>query len=446
MVGVLGCIIGFLVVILLVYRNWSVWIATFIGAVIVMLFNGTNLVSGLLDPETGYVSGVYTAIKGFLFMLVFGAILSRIYAESGAANKIADTLMRFLFKENTSETKKIIAVLAVPTAFGGILSMGGIIAGCQPLLMYPITLAMFERVDIPKKYILGVLGVGAYSYSLTLPGSPEVTNVAAMTALGTNSTVAAIPGIIGAAAEIVIAFIIMTKIIKRAKRKGEHFAYHPEDPRHDANIPMPNFFVTLIPIVLLFVLFNAFRLNINWCLVISILVSIAIFSPQLKKKKGLKAILSSAAEAGVPMCMTVGAICGFAAIVTHTTAFQTMIDGITSINLPPILVCAIVVALMCMITGGSSTGQLIALPVIAPRLMEMGLPVGVIHRVSCFAATTLDSMPYCGSILMLLPMAKVKLSDAYPALFVTTVIANTVGTIVVMALCALFPAMAAIGG
>ena len=29
---------------------------------------------------------------------------------------------------------------------------------------------------------------------------------------------------------------------------------------------------------------------------------------------------------------------------------------------------------MCMITGGSSTGQLIALPVIAPSLMEMGLP------------------------------------------------------------------------
>ena len=444
MLGIIGCILGFLLVIILVYKNWSVYIATVLGACVVMLFTGSDFVTGLLDPDTGYVSGIYTAIKGFFFMLVFGSILSRIYTESGAANRIADTLMNLLFKEDSSDTRKYLAVLSVVTVFGGLLSMGGIIAGCQPLLMYPIMLAMFERCDIPKKYILGILGIGAYSYSLTLPGSPEVTNVAAMTVLGTSSTVAAIPGIVGAIAEIIVAFVIMIKIMRRAKARGEHFEYHPEDPRHDSTIPMPNIVVSLIPIVMLFVLFNAFHLDVNVCLAINIILALILFWPQLRRKN-IKELLSSGAEAGVPMCLTVGAICGFAAIVTNTEAFQAMIDGICSISLPPIILCAIVVAVMCMMTGGSSTGQLIALPIIAPRLVEMGLPVGVIHRVSCFAATTLDSMPYCGSILMLLPMAKLKLSEAYPALFVTTVIANTVGTIVVMLMCALFPGLAAIG-
>ena len=144
---------------------------------------------------------------------------------------------------------------------------------------------------------------------------------------------------------------------------------------------------------------------------------------------------------GVPMTMTVAAICGFAGVITGTDAFQSMIDAITSINIAPILICWVVVALMCMLTGGSSTGQLVALPIIAPKLQALGLSTSTIHRVSAFAATTLDSMPYSGSILMLLPMCHMKLKEVYPALFVTTVIATTIGTAVVTLVCTLFPGL-----
>jgi H+/gluconate symporter-like permease len=95
-----------------------------------------------------------------------------------------------------------------------------------------------------------------------------------------------------------------------------------------------------------------------------------------------------------------------------------------------------------MLTGGSSSGQLIALPQIAPRLLEMGLNANVIHRVSAFAATTLDSMPYCGSILMLLPMCRMKLKEVYPSLFITTVVGTTCGTVAVALMCAFFPGLA----
>ena len=136
------------------------------------------------------------------------------------------------------------------------------------------------------------------------------------------------------------------------------------------------------------------------------------------------------------------AICGFAGVLTNTEAFQSMIDAITSISIAPILICWVVVALMCMLTGGSSTGQLVALPIIAPKLQALGLTASTIHRVSAFAATTLDSMPYSGSILMLLPMCHMKLKEVYPALFVTTVIATTVGTAAVTLMCVLFPGLA----
>lgn len=257
----------------------------------------------------------------------------------------------------------------------------------------------------------------------------------------TAADVALVPGLVGAAAEIAAILVIMNLLINRARKRGEHFELHPLDPRYDSTGSKPKLIVALIPMAVLFLLFNIWKLNINICLLCSIALSLVLFWPQLRRRD-LKAMLNSGAVDSVPMTMTVAAICGFAGVITNTDAFQSMITAITSISIAPILICWVVVALMCMLTGGSSTGQLVALPIIAPKLQALGLTASTIHRVSAFAATTLDSMPYSGSILMLLPMCHMKLKEVYPALFVTTVIATTVGTAAVTLMCVLFPGLA----
>lgn len=436
--GVIGCILGFLVVIYLSYKDWSVYLATFFGACVVILFTWQNFITSLSDV---FIPGVYTAVKGFFFLLMFGCIQSYIYRESGAANSIANTIMKLLLRDNASDTQKNIIGMGIILAIGAVLNLGGIIAGVVIVLMYPIALSVFERCNIPKKYILGVLGAGSYTFTLSIPGSPQVTNVAAMTALGTSAGVALVPGLVGGIVEIIAILILMNMFINRGRKKGEHFARHPLDPQNNPDVETPNFWISIIPMVLLFLVFNLFSVNIIICLIGSIILSIALFWKFLRGKS-LRELLSKGAIDSIPMTMTVGAICGFAAIITNSDAFQTMLNAIISINASPILICAIVVAVMCMLTGGSSTGQLIALPLIAPKLMEMGLHVNVIHRVSVFAATTLDSMPYCGSILMLLPMCHMKLKEIYPSMFITTVVATSLGTLAVALMCALFPGLA----
>ena len=397
--GVIGCILGFLIVIYLCYKDWSVYLATFAGACVVIACNTLPFIDSLVGD---YVSGMFTAVKSFFFMILFGCLQSKIYTESGAAYTIAGVVI---------------------------------------VLMYPIALVIFERCDIPKKFILGILGAGSFTFTLTVPGSPQVTNVAAMTVLGTAADVALVPGLVGAAAEIAAILVIMNLLINRARKRGEHFELHPLDPRYDSTGSKPKLIVALIPMAVLFLLFNIWKLNINICLLCSIALSLVLFWPQLRRRD-LKAMLNSGAVDSVPMTMTVAAICGFAGVITNTDAFQSMITAITSISIAPILICWVVVALMCMLTGGSSTGQLVALPIIAPKLQALGLTASTIHRVSAFAATTLDSMPYSGSILMLLPMCHMKLKEVYPALFVTTVIATTVGTAAVTLMCVLFPGLA----
>lgn len=436
--GIIGCILGFLIVIYLTYKDWSVYLATFLGACAVILFTGTDFIEAL---TVTYVGGVFTAVKSFFFLLLFGCIQSYIYRESGAAYSIADTIMNKLIRDDASNTAKNLIGMAIILTIGAILNLGGIIAGVVIVLMYPIALAVFERCDIPKKFILGVLGAGSYTFTLSIPGSPQVTNVAAMSVLGTDADVALIPGLVGAAVEIVVILVLMNLFINRARKRDEHFSRHPLDPHMDPDMPKPGFWISIIPMAFLFAVFNLFKWHIVVCLILSNILSVILFWGQLKGKD-LKQILGQGASDSIPMTMTVGAILGFAALITGSEAFQIMLNAITGINTSPILICCIVVALMCMLTGGSSTGQLIALPQIAPRLIAMGLDIRIIHRVSVFAATTLDSMPYCGSILMLLPMCHMKLREIYPYMFITTVVATSCGTAAVAIMCALFPGLA----
>lgn len=436
--GIIGCLLGFLTVIVFCYKDWSVYVATIVGAAVVMLFNWMPFI----DTLTGdFIEGMFVPIQSFFFILLFGNIQAKIYSVSGAAYAIADSIMSTLLKPGASNTRKNIIAISVLLVIGIVLCMGGINASVFIVLMYPIALTIFEHCDIPKRFILGVLGACSYTFTLTMPGSPQVTNVAAMTALGTSAGVAAIPGLVGAAVEIIVTLVLLNILINKARSRGEHFELHPLDPHYDEKSPRPKFWVAILPLIILFILFNVVGIDINICIIISVIVSIVAFWPQLRDYS-LRELLSTGASESIHMSMTVAAICGFAGVVTNTEAFTTMLDFMVGLDMSPMLICAIVVAIMCMLTGGSSTGQLISLPLIAPKLMNLGLNVGAIHRISCFAATTLDSLPYSGAILMLLPLCHMKLREVYPPLFITTVVATTSGTIAVIVMCALFPGLA----
>lgn len=405
--GIAGCILGFLVVIVLCSLDWSVYLAAFAGAVVVMALNGLPFVETLSGP---FVSGMFTAVESFFFLILFGSVQSKIYTISGAANSIADAIMDRLLRDGMGHTGENMVAMTVILAISAILNLGGIIAGVVIVLLYPVALVIFERCDIPKRFILGILGAGSYTFTLTIPGSPQVTNVAAMSVLGTAADSALVPGLAGAAAELITILVVMNLLINRARRRGERFELHKDDPHYDKKKIKPGFIVSVLPMAMLFIMFNAFGVNINICLVCSCLLSLLLFRRELGEVN-IRWMLSSGATDSVPMTMTVAAICGFAGVITSTEAFASIMDLIINISVPAILICWVVVALMCMLTGGSSTGQLVALPLIAPKLQALGLTPGTIQR----------------------------LREVYPALFVTTVVATTVGTAVVALTCTLFP-------
>ena len=168
------------------------------------------------------------------------------------------------------------------------------------------------------------------------------------------------------------------------------------------------------------------------------LVAAAIFYPKLGKAKVMASINEGAASALIPVGAIAG-VNGFAAVVQSVPEYQMMIDSMLGATIPPVLLLVLCIAFICMMTGGSTTGTQIALPIIAPALTKLGLSLPFIHRVGTFAATMLDSLPNSGAVIMAVGLADLKMKDGYPPVFVSTVLATTCGTIAVALVMTFFP-------
>lgn len=439
MIGILGCLLGVLIVIYLCYVNWSIYIVAIIGALVAIIFNGLPILETFNDVFLPRMGSFYI---GYFTIFLFGSIKAKIYAESGAAISIADTIMKTFLTESASENRKQIMAILVITLMGTVLAFGGIITTIVIMLLYPLSLAIFEKANIPKRFILGVLAIGTFTYALTAPGSPQVTNIVAMNYLNTSSTSGLIPGILGAIVEIIFSVIIINKMITRAKSRGENFAYGAKDIVYIDSIDRPHMLISLLPLGLLFVLFNVFHIDINICLVLGCILSLILFRKYLKHV-GIVKVLNEGATAALPSVGTVAVVIGFASVISSTPAFQSILDSILTMNLPPMMLLIICVVIMCALTGGSATGLTVSLPIVAPMLInQLGMEPEVIHRVGTFAATTADTLPKSGAILMFLPICNMKLSEIYPPTLIATVLSTTAGTIVVALLLYFFPRLA----
>ena len=188
-------------------------------------------------------------------------------------------------------------------------------------------------------------------------------------------------------------------------------------------------------------MFNVFSVNIIFCTLASSVLSLVLFYKYMDKDK-IKSYVNEGFVSALTPVGSIGAVFGFATCVQQVPAFQNIVDSVLGIKVNPILLCVISVAFLCALTGGSTTGQSIVLPIVQPVLESKGLAASVMHRIATFSATTLDSLPHSGTILMTVTYSDLKMKDSYPAIFVTTTLATTMATAAVTLLLWLCPWLA----
>lgn len=434
--GYLSIFLGLAAVITLMIRRWNPLMVGLAAAAVVIFLNG--LPYG--ETMTGlYFEGFCTMFKSLFPVIFSGSLLAQIYNRSGAVNSIGDAMANALFKDGNSPTHKYVSCILAMVAASGVLAYCGMNSLVTLIAMYPIALRLMERANIPKRFVMGILSCGVYTFAMSGPGSAEVVNILAMEALGTTSYAGLCGGIVAVVVEIAVTTVLTTIMIQRAVAKGEVFAYGPKDIVVEENKDRPNPIIAIIPLLTLVVLFNVFSINIFSATMIAWLLSVVLFWKYLPLQNGSRRseLLESCSAAGTMAfgpVSAVGSIVGFTTIVQSLPEFQSMLDAVFSLELSPVLILIIAISIVAALTSSSSSAIRVGVPLVAARCQEAGLSAAFIHRVSCFACSIVDTMPYGTAIIINLGIADLDLKEGYPPMFVATTVATFCGTVA----CALF--------
>ena len=436
-----GLLIGFAVLIVLCFFDVNVYLVVIISSIIVCITNGLPLQDTLVNTAL-YGAGTY--LGQYIGLYIFGSILGKLYTYSGGAAIISKTLLKWFIRDSFSERTKHRIGFVVVILTGAILCYGGINCVILVFTLYPISLVIFEELDIPRKYITGTILGGTITFAMTGPGSPQPPNVVAMNILGTPSTAGLIPGIVAIFVELIVMVFTIEALCHKSKLKGEHFTYGEKDTPYDANQATPSFLAALAPLIVIFVLFNLVGLDLVFALLFGTLVCGLLFFKFVGNGKfsAMLQLFNDGAHMAPASMFSVASVVGFGMVVQSTQAFKDITNALLNLPLPPVILLIIAVGALSLLTGGAAAGQQLALPVIAPSIIEMGLPAEFIHRISCFTGSTLDTNPSSGTVIMCVNASGLSLREAYPAIFCSTVVGTSCGTATVAILLTLFPGLA----
>ena len=227
MLSLLGLILGLALLIYLTVRGVDLLIAAPLCALFVALTSGFAIfpqltVEGSPAFSSAYMSGFVGFVQTWFFMFLLGSVFGKIMEASGAADAVAEWVIRRLGARH--------AVLAVVIACA-VLTYGGVSLFVVAFSVYPMALSLFKAADLPRRFIPGALAFGSVTFTMTSAGSPEIQNWIPIKYLGTTPYAAATESAVVALAMAVGGFLILKWLVDRATAAGERFEARADDPQ-----------------------------------------------------------------------------------------------------------------------------------------------------------------------------------------------------------------------
>lgn len=496
-VGLIGIIIAIALFVYFVYKGHSPFVVAAVCALIVVVTNlhsGVPFLQQLAAPfstvtdefgneTTGsFITGLWDMIKALFPMIFLGVIFGKVYSATGAAESLARTLINKFVIKREGKAKVTAAVLVMFVLFG-VCNMGGMDCYVLMFTVTPICLITCEMANIPRRFLPAMLCLG--TAFIAAPGAPQIFNVIAVAAMKSQIPVAAEAGamqIVGQLAEvgplsgwlpglastIIIAVLCITTLIRminKATDKGELFDFGPLDKVEIPDRKLPHFIVTLLPLACVFVVYTVLNQPVFIALLAGIILALATMGRNLPKVNlkneaigvfsRVTGVLNDGA-AGYPNALiAVSSPNALAGVVTSTAVFGAIVARFAGMHIDPILLTIIFVCVVVAITSSPPTGLFVSLSVVVPvaiggaiaavggNAIAATLPVSAhaITRVAAIAASTFETMPANGMIIVALSLAKCSHKESYKPMFMMTVAYTLLGTIVAALLC-LIPGIA----
>ncbi|MBE7722148.1 MAG: GntP family permease [Lacrimispora celerecrescens] len=410
-------LLGLAILLILTLKKVPVVYAAAISVIFIALFSRLPVVSTMTSD---YMTGFSNFVKSSWLMLLLGAILSKVMDVTGAARSIASFIIGKLGVK--------FAIPAIVIA-GGLLSYGGVSAMVSCFALYPITLAVFRKANLPRYLIPATIGAGIFTWVTMLPGNPQVQNIIPSSYLPTDAMAAPVVGIVCGVFTLVLILIYLTYEANKARKKEIGFEVDDntikileKTDEMEAKGKLPNVILSILPIVCVAVVLNVFRQDISVALLSGIALCVILF---FKNITGVQQILTDSVNSAAVTTINASAIVAIGSVVKISPGFSKMVDGILSFSTSggnPLIIFGIATTLLCGLNASGMGGLSTALSVLAEPFMAMGVNPAIMHRIGVIASVGLDSLPHSGGIVAVLAISDVSYKDGYKYLFVVTVV------------------------
>lgn len=467
MASTAAILVSLLLLMFLAYRGVTVLLLAPLMAALAVLLSGD--VAFLLPIYTQtFMSALGNYVLQFLPIFLLGALFGQLMADSGAAEAIAQSIVRRLGHRHALST----VVLAC-----GVLTYGGVSLFVVAFAIYPIARELFQSAQIPKRLVPAAIALGSFTFTMTaLPGTPAIQNAIPIPYFGTNVFAAPGLGIIGGLIMLTGGLWWLQSRAARARAAGEGYGEHDEtkaqagsagnDAQGSAVAPMP-LPLALLPLVLVIALnalftygvfagmnFDAMRErfpNVDpakvsglWALIIALTGACTVLVLlRLRHWRNLRETINK----GVFGCMlplfNTASEVGYGAVIAGLAGFALIRDAVLNVAPNnPLISEAVAMNVLAGITGSSSGGLSIALQTLGSDYLRMAQEAGIspelLHRVAVMAAGGFDTLPHCGAIITLLAICGLNHRQSYLNIAAVTMLFPFIALVTVITLGTLF--------
>ncbi|MEN8701377.1 GntP family permease [Bacillus infantis] len=425
MLSMIGLVGGLALLIFLTMRGMNLLVVGPLSALFVAVLSGMPLFPQLAgEGEANLVGNYMTGFSGFVtswyLMFLLGAIFGKVMEDSGAADSVAELIVGKLGMKY--------AVLAI-VASCAVLTYGGVSLFVVAFSVYPMALSLFKQANLPRRFIPAALAFGSVTFTMTSAGSPEIQNWIPIEHLGTSPYAGWEVSLIVAVFMMIFGYWWLKRIITKAVNKGETFISRETDPVAEKK-ELPHPVMGVLPLAVVLVIAFLFHDSLAQSALIIALLG-GVIATYLLNRKYFRNFWNAVSEGTLGALIAIGntaAVVGFGGVAKAVPAFQTAVDFMTDIPGSPLIGGAIAVSVIAGMTGSASGGQVIALPLIAPHYMDMGVNPEALHRVAAISSGALDSLPHNGYVVTTVrSICGETHQDAYGAVGIVTVIVPLLG-------------------
>lgn len=250
-ISLIGLLAAAIIFVVAIWKGLDVFTSTILVSFIIIITSWMNWWEALQSYANGYVG----FIQGNIFVLVIGAVFGELMAASGCAESIANVIT-----EKLGASKVILSIALLSTVFVYVGVSGFVVL----FVLAPIATVMMKQAGFPYRMIPGIIFIGA-TCSAMLPYAINITNIMPAGYLGTSMGSAPILGIVAFVVSIAVGYGYMVYAAKKAAIKEGTVIDTSVSVKIEPSRPdLPNFFIALVPFILVVVLVLALSNMTDW--------------------------------------------------------------------------------------------------------------------------------------------------------------------------------------